>query len=390
VRIPISKNWFGSDELELIQQPLRDGWVVQGKQVKSFESAFTDYTLSPFSISCSSGTAALHIAVIAMGLKPGDSVVVPAFTWVATANVVELQGAVVRFADIELDTFNSSAQQILQSADSRTVGIIPVHLFGLCSDVETMLIDARQKGLWVVEDAACGLGASISGRSAGTFGDLGCFSFHPRKSITTGEGGMLTTHNPDLARICDGLRNHGAVPRSAHNLGNTGHSALLPEYSIPGLNYRLTDMQGALGVAQMRRLRWLLEERKRCATFYSENLATVHWLTLPKESADKVHAWQSYVTLFAPEMPNLQNVQNLHERRNRLMKQLELRGISTRQGTHAPAHLPYFRQKYRIKPDDFPNAYMADRLSLALPLFPGMTEEELAYVCHSIQSFDPS
>ncbi len=389
MKVPISRNWFGPEEFDLIQQPLRDGWVVQGKQVRAFESAFCDYTKSAYAVACSSGTAALHIAVTSLGLKPGDSVVVPAFTWVATANVVELLGAEVRFADIELDTFNSSPEQLANAADERTVGIIPVHLFGLCTHMHPLVEKARKGGWWLVEDAACGLGAFDDGRSAGTIGDIGCFSFHPRKSITTGEGGMLTTNDPERTRLCDGLRNHGAIPASASQLGGTGHSALLPEYSIPGLNYRLTDIQGALGLAQMSRLDWLLQERRRCAQYYSEALGNLNWLRLPKMPQNQTHAWQSYVTLFAPEMPNLQNVQNLHERRNRLMKQLELRGISTRQGTHAPAHLPYYRKKYDIRPEHFPNAFLADRLSLALPIFPGMTDEELAYVSNTLLSSKP-
>jgi dTDP-4-amino-4,6-dideoxygalactose transaminase len=244
---------------------------------------------------------------------------------------------------------------------------------------------ARRGNLWVVEDAACALGAWYRDSHAGTLGDIGCFSFHPRKSITTGEGGMLTTIRGDLVPLLDGYRNHGAVPQDPQKIGNIGHSSLLPSYSIAGFNYRLTDIQGALGAAQMQRLNWLLDERKRCADFYQRELAEVEWLRLPRVPKHQRHAWQSYVTLYAPEDPSMDNVERLSANRNELMRKLEANGISTRQGTHAPAHLEYYRNKYGIRPHDFPNAYMADRLTLALPIFPGMAVAELEYVVNQIK-----
>lgn len=390
MKIPISKNWFGAEELAAVQQPLIDGWVVQGKQVKGFERAFTDFTHANVSIACSNCTAALQIACAALGIKPNDEVVVPAFTWVATANVVELLGAKAVFCDIELDTFNIDTRQLAQSLTKKTVGVIPVHLFGLCAEMDEVISFAKTNSLWVVEDAACGLGAWYREQHAGTIGDAGCFSFHPRKSITTGEGGMVTVMNTKLAPILDGLRNHGAVPASSNAFGNTGHTSLLPSYSIAGFNYRLTDIQGALGIAQMNRLDWLLAERRRCAEYYSNALAGVEWLRLPEFASHQQHAWQSYVTLFAPSEPSLSNVMLLHDRRNRLMQHFEARGISMRQGTHAPAHLDYYVKKYGGRPQDFPNAFMADKLSLALPIFPGMTDSELAYVADGIKNYDPA
>lgn len=390
MKIPISKNWFGDEEFEAIQKPLRDGWVVQGEQVRNFEKAFAAYAKVPFALACSSGTAALQIAVGAMGLQPGDEVLVPGFTWIATANVVELWGGKPVFCDIDLNTFNATAQSFESAVTPRTKGMIPVHLFGLCAEMNQILDLARRNGLWVVEDAACALGSWYDGAHAGTMGNIGCFSFHPRKSITTGEGGMLTLSDPETLRTCDGLRNHGAVPAPGALTGNTGHTSLLPSYSIPGFNYRLTDIQGALGVAQMTRLAFLLSERRRCAEYYSKHLSNTEWLRLPTESANQVHSWQSYVALFAPKPPKLSEVDELHIGRNRLMSFLQSKGIATRQGTHAPPHLEFYSAKYEIRREHFPQAWLADRLSLALPLFPGMTEEELHHVVTCIQSFDPS
>lgn len=387
MKIPISKNWFGPEEFAAIQRPLNNGWVVQGQEVKDFEKAFSEFSGARYSIACSSGTAALQIACAALGAGPGDEVIVPAFTWIATANAVELLGAKAVFCDIDLDSFNIDTGKITDCVSSSTRGVVPVHLFGLCAEMTSISDLTRKHSLWLVEDAACGLGAWYRGKHAGTIGDAGCFSFHPRKSITTGEGGMVTVRDERLARVLDGLRNHGAVPSTQAGSGNTGHTALLPSFSMAGYNYRLTDIQGALGVAQMQRLNWLLEERHRCAKYYEEALADITWLRLPKTPSHQRHAWQSYVTLFAPEEPTMKRVGAMHEQRNRLMKYLEIQGVSTRQGTHAPPHLDYYVQKYGYRPDDYPNAFLADRLTLALPVYPGMTEAELDFVTDCIRNY---
>src|SRR3954454_3932702 len=182
--IPITKTYFGPEELRAVQIPLETGWVVQGRFVKLFEDRFSAFTSAQFSAATSSCTTALHIAVAALGLKPGDEVIVPAFAWVATANVVEYMGATPIFCAVDLRTFNIDPQAIEPLINERTVGIIPVHLFGLCAEMDQILDLARKHDLWIVEDAACALGGWYQGKHAGTFGDAGAFSFHPRKSIT--------------------------------------------------------------------------------------------------------------------------------------------------------------------------------------------------------------
>jgi dTDP-4-amino-4,6-dideoxygalactose transaminase len=189
MQIPITRTYFGPEEEQAIIAPLRDGWVVQGKRVAEFESKFAQYTGATYAIATSNCTTALHIAVAALQLQPGDEVIVPAFTWISTANVVEYMGATPVFCDIDLTTFNIDVTQIESKITARTVGIIPVHLFGLAADMHPIQAMAAKHGLWIVEDAACGFAATYHGQHVGTFGDFGCFSFHPRKSITTGEGG---------------------------------------------------------------------------------------------------------------------------------------------------------------------------------------------------------
>jgi dTDP-4-amino-4,6-dideoxygalactose transaminase len=382
--IPITKPFFGSEELQAVQRPLESGWVVQGPYVRQFEERFSAFTGVGFSVATSSCTAALHIAVAGLGLEPGDEVIVPAFTWVSTANVVESMGARPIFCDVDLRTFNIDTNQIEALITPRTVGIIPVHLFGLCADMGSVLEIARKHNLWVVEDAACGFGAWYRERHAGTFGEMGCFSFHPRKSITTGEGGMLTTQREDLDRLARSLRDHGASRSDLSR--HTGKAAfLLAEYNHLGYNYRMTDIQGALGCAQMERAEWILAERSRRALLYDEMLVEVVWLETPVVPDGYVHGYQSYVCLFRPEEPTLGNVNRLHQQRNELMMRLEAKGIATRQGTHAPVILGYYAEKYGLRPERFPNAYVADRLSLTLPLYAQMTDAEQDLVCQSLQ-----
>ena len=377
--IPITEPVFGPEELRAVQLPLESGWVVQGPYVEQFEQLFSKYTEARFSAATSSCTTALHIAVAALGLKPGDEVIVPAFTWVATANVVEYMGAKPVFCDVDLRTFNIDPTAVEPLINERTVGIIPVHLFGLCAEMDQILEMARKSDLWIVEDAACALGAWFKGKHAGTFGDAGAFSFHPRKSITTGEGGMITTEREDLDSLARSLRDHGAS-RSDLERHTTSSAFLLSDYRYLGFNFRMTDIQGSLGCVQMERAEGILEARRALAGVYDEALADIEWLKTPLVPEGYVHGYQAYVTLFRPEEPTIENVHRLHEERNRVMAGLEEHGIATRQGTHSPILTPLYSERYDLKPEDFPNSVIADRLTMALPLLPQMTEEEHAEV----------
>jgi perosamine synthetase len=375
LRIPIAKPAFGPEEAEAIRAPLESGWVVQGPRVAEFEELFADYIGADHTVATTSCTTALHLSVAILGLRPGDEVIVPAFTWVSTANVVEYMGATPIFCDVDLETFNLDPARLTEAVSEQTVGIIPVHLFGLCAEMGAVGDLARKHGLWTVEDAACAFGAWQGERHAGTLGDIGAFSFHPRKSITTGEGGMLVTGNPDWAEEAGSLRDHGAG-RSDLSRHEQPHGFLLSDFDRLGFNYRMTDLQGALGCAQLKRADWILEERRRRARLYDDALAGLDWLVTPTVPEGNVHGYQSYVCLFRPEEPDLRNLQRLSEARNRVMAAMERSGIATRQGTHAAALTGFYADKYGLRPQDFPNAAIAERLSLALPLYPAMTDAE--------------
>jgi dTDP-4-amino-4,6-dideoxygalactose transaminase len=383
MKIPITRPVFGPEERAAVVKPLETGWVVQGPFVAEFEQKFSAFSGAVHSVATSSCTTAMHIAVAALGLKAGDEVIVPAFTWVSTPNVVEYMGATPVFCDIDLATFNIDVRRAASLVTPKTVGIFPVHLFGLCADMDPILDLARKHGLWVIEDAACGFNAWYKGRHCGSFGDMGCFSFHPRKAITTGEGGMITTAKAELAAVSRSLRDHGAS-RSDHARHHASTAFLLAEYDRVGFNFRLTDIQAAVGSVQMDRAPWINGERARVAARYDEALKRFDWLAPPVTPREYRHGYQAYVCLFRPETPAMANVDRLHEWRNRVMSLLEERGVSTRQGTHAPILQGFYRTKYSIARDAFPNSAIADRLSLTLPLYPGMTEDEQAYVINEL------
>jgi dTDP-4-amino-4,6-dideoxygalactose transaminase len=384
-KIPITRPVFGDEEREALVRPLDTGWVVQGPFVLEFERRFEAFTGAAHAVASTSCTTALHLAVTALGLKPGDEVIVPAFTWVATPNVIEYAGAKPVFCDIDLRTFNIDPARIEELITPRTVGIMPVHLFGLCAPMDEVLAIAKRHRLWVVEDAACGFGAWQRGRHAGTFGDAGAFSFHPRKAITTGEGGMLTTGRGDVADLARSLRDHGASKTDLSRHTSAG-GFLLASYNLLGFNYRMTDFQGALGCAQMDRAPQILDARRRGAAWYDGRLANVPWLARPFVPDGDVHGYQSYVTLFQPELPTLANVDRLHEHRNAIMSTLEAQGIATRQGSHAPVVLGYYSNKYELRVQQFPNAVLADRLTLTLPLYADITENEQEQVVEALSA----
>lgn len=376
MKIPITRPWFDDDELSAVLAPIKSGWVVQGPQVAAFEAAFADYVGVAHAVACTSATTALHLALAAHGIGPGDEVLVPSFTWVATANAARYCGATPVLCDIELATFNLDLADAERRITAATRAIVPVHLFGLPADLDGVRALAAQHDLVVVEDAACALGARWGDAHVGTAA-LGAFSFHPRKAITTGEGGMLTTDDLEVAERLRVLRNHGGSaplgPPGPHQMG---------DHDVLGFNYRMTDLQGALGVAQMRKVPEIQRRRAALAARYDAELGDLGWLRTPQRDPRSTHGWQSYVCLYAPEAPGLAAVDRLGEARNAMMVELERRGVSTRPGTHAVHALG----TYCFAPESRPQAWLADRLSFALPLYPTMSEDEQSYVIEQLRA----
>lgn len=378
--VPLALPATGEEEWLAVREPLLSGWVTQGPKVAAFEEAFAQRHQVEHALAVTSATTGLHLALAALGVGPGDEVIVPALTWVATANAVLYCGAAPVFVDVDPKTFNLDIGQVSSRVTGRTKAVIAVHLFGRCADVGALRA-VLPEGVRVVEDAACAAGSSLDGMPAGKLGDVAVFSFHPRKSVTTGEGGMVTTDDASLAVRVSQLRNHGARVPDGFDPSRS-QPYLLPDFDVLGYNYRMTDIQGAIGLVQLAKLDRLIAERSRGAEFYLEGLGTIGWLQLPNSADDSGHSWQSYVTLVdEAEAPAT---------RNEIMQYLHEAGIGTRPGTHAVPGLSYYRQALGTLPEDYPNANRCESLSMALPLHNRMTSADFQYVISVLRSLDAS
>jgi perosamine synthetase len=280
--------------------------------VAEFEQLVQEYLDVPHAKMVSSGTAALHVAMLALDIQQGDEVIVPAFTYPATANAVELVGAKPVMVDINLTDFCIDTSQIEAKITSKTKAIKPVHEFGQAAKMVDIIAIAQKYKLKIVEDAACALGSAYEGKMAGTFGEIGCFSLHPRKAITTGEGGIIVTHDDELARKIDLLRNHGAEKCEGKL-----------DFYLPGLNYRMTDFQAALGIPQLEELEQIIEVRKQQALKYDALLKEINWLETPAVFPERKHVYQTYHVL----------VKELS--RDDIIKALREKGVETNLGAQA-------------------------------------------------------
>ncbi|KAK78961.1 DegT/DnrJ/EryC1/StrS family aminotransferase, partial [Bordetella bronchiseptica] len=277
--IAISLPMTGEEEWQAVREPLMSGWLTQGPKVAAFEQAFAQRHQVAHALAVTSCTTGLHLALAGLGIGPGDEVIVPSFTWVATANAILYCGGTPVLVDVDRETFNIDIAQVASKVTPRTRAVIAVHLFGLCADIDALRA-ALPASVAIVEDAACAAGASWNGRPAGSLGEVGVFSFHPRKSVTTGEGGMVTTNDPELAERMNQMRNHGASI-SEEQRHHGPRPWILADFDLLGYNYRMTDLQGAVGQVQLAKLDGFIDERARWAQFYREQLGDLKWLRLP-------------------------------------------------------------------------------------------------------------
>ena len=385
MKIPIARTSLLESEVNSVLEPLNSGWLVQGPKVKEFEDKWCDFTGAKHSIAVTSCTSALHLSLAAMDFGPEDEAIVPAFTWISTANVIEHLGGKVIFCDIDLETFNLDLDKLDSLITNKTKAILPVHLFGLPADMHRILDLTARKDIKVIEDAACGFGSRINETHVGNFGDTGCFSFHPRKAITTGEGGMVTTNDKSIAEKIRRLRDHGAeMSDLQRHLGPKPF--LLADHPDAGYNQRMTDIQAALGSAQMDRANEIVSERQRLANNYNQAFSNLEWLQIPKISNQIDHGYQSYPCLFKPNEIKKDTIPKLNKERNKWMEDLQDNGISTRPATHAVHMLSYYKKRYHLNSEDFLNAFAANDCSISLPLFHGMTEEEQEYIIEKVIS----
>jgi len=363
-------------EWQALKEPLESGWLTQGPKVAAFEDAFAKRHSVKYAKAVSNCTTALHLALLAVGVKPGDVVVVPSFTWVSTANAVEYCGATPLFCDIDPATYNLdpvSTEKVIKESLNKgfpVKAIIPVHLFGLCADMDAVLELARKYEMAVVEDAACASGSSYKGRPAGSMGDVGCFSFHPRKVLVTGEGGMCTTNNEELAEKINCLRNHGAS-LSEEQRHNSSAPYLMADFDCLGYNYRMSDLQGAVGLVQLEKLDAFIAEREQMAAYYASELMQINWLSTPIVPAGLITNWQAYVCRVKA---------GAQVNRDQLLVKLHEYGVSSRVGTQAVHMLGYYRKKYQLSEDHCPESSAAYQDGFALPLHNCMSEEDYIFI----------
>lgn len=374
--IQISLPATGDDEWHAVKDSITTGWLTQGPKVAEFEKAFAEKHKVKNALATTSCTTGLHLILASLEIGPGDEVLVPAFTWVATASVIVYCGATPVFVDIDPKTFNINPSEISKKVTKKTKAIIVVHLFGLCSDMDEIK-NILPKNIKIIEDCACASGAIYKGKYAGTLGDAGAFSFHPRKSITTGEGGMITTDNDSIAEIANILRNHGAsISEEQRHIGSKPY--MLPDFNLLGFNYRMTDLQGSIGLVQLAKLDSFIDERHKSAVNYINELSKIDWLRMPSLPDDGIHAWQAFVTYVNPDIAPYS--------RNHIMEILHDRGISTRPGTHAVHMLGYYKNRFNIDQNNYPGARDANNNSMAIPLHNKMTNEDYSYVINELKA----
>lgn len=363
--IPLSSPDITRREIELVNQVLRTPYLSRGPMIERFEAAVASFVGARHAVAVSSGTAGLHLGVLAAGLGPGDEVITTPFSFVASANCVLYVGATPVFADVDPLTLNLDPDQVEAAITPRTRALLPVHVFGQPCAMDRLMEIARKHGLIVIEDACEALGAEFRGWPVGTFGACGVFAFYPNKQMTTGEGGMLVTDNDKWA----------ALFRSLRNQGRDDNGTWL-NYVRLGYNYRLAELSAALGVAQIERIDELLAKRERVAGWYTERLAGIDGVQVPRIAPEVTRmSWFVYVVRFAPELD-----------RDTIMAALAERGVPARP-YFTPLHLqPLYRERFGFREGDFPVTERVARSTLALPFSSRMSEREVEVVCRALTS----
>lgn len=366
MNIPLMIPSITEADVENVVRVLRSGYLIQGKEVELLEQNIAMRIGVKHAICVSNGTATLHLALLALGVGPGDEVIVPAFSYIATANVVELVGASCVFVDIEPDTFCIDASKIRQAITDRTKAIIPVHEFGLMAEMEAISKIAMENDLFVIEDAACALGAMQKKKNAGAAGDIGSFSLHPRKAITSGEGGILTTNNDELANKLRVLRNHGIEYLNGKM-----------EFTAAGFNYRLTDFQAALVHHQLSRLEEIITLKNELSVHYHKQI-TNSAVRLPVTPKDRIHTWQTYHVIWSGQTS-----------RDQVIMELRNSGIGTNYGAQCIPAQKYYQKKYQLNVHTlFPQAYLAYSQGIALPMYDKLTQEEVCFIANKLNQLN--
>jgi dTDP-4-amino-4,6-dideoxygalactose transaminase len=368
--IPITKPSLGAEEADAARRAIESGWVSQGPRVAKFERAVADYCGTTDAVAVSSCTSALHLALLTLGVGPGDEVVCPSMSFIASANAVRYTGATPVFADVDPRTYNLDPDAAEAAITPRTKAVMVVHQVGLPAELDRFLALGERRSVKILEDAACALGSRYKGAPIGGHSEMACFSFHPRKVITTGEGGMIATSDPVHACRLRLLRQHGmSVPDTVRH---TSTEVISERYVCLGYNYRMTDVQAAIGIEQMKKLDRLVARRRALAAQYTAALADHTWLRAPYVPDDVEANYQSYAVELTDAAPI---------GRDKLMQRLLDRGISTRRGIMLAHREPVYMAGHW---PELANSERASDHTLLLPLYPQMTQDELNQVLRAL------
>lgn len=356
--IPIAKPIIGEDEVRAVTEVLRSGVIAEGQKVKDFETAFAEFAGTSFAVAVNSGTAALHAALLAHGIGPGDEVITTPFSFVATANSVLFTGAKPVFADIREDTFNIDPESIVEKITPRTKAIIPVHLYGQSADMKAIMDIAEDKDLIIIEDACQAHGATFEGKSVGSFGE-GTFSFYPTKNMTTSEGGIITTNDKDIAEKARMIRSHGSKQRYLHEM--------------LGFNLRMTDIAAAIGLVQLGKIRDFNMARINNAQYLTKSLQKIKGLILPRVDKRCGHVFHQYTVRIRGELT-----------RDEVVSSLNKMDIGTGIYYPLPIHKQPFYKELGYN-DSFPVAEMASKEVISLPVHPSLSKLDLETICGKLR-----
>jgi perosamine synthetase len=373
MKIPIAKPYLTEEEAQAAYDTILTGWVTQGPRVEEFEEKFARYVGSKYAVAVSSCTTALHLAMIVAGIGPGDEVICPSMSFIATANSISYTGAKPVFAEITVEDYNIDPVHAVSLVNERTKAMLIVHQMGMPADIDAFKDICRKHNLQLIEDAACAIGSEYKGKKIGSHTDLVCFSFHPRKLLTTGDGGMIATSNEAYYQRLKRLRQHGMSVNDRER--HLAKEVIIEEYLELGYNYRMTDIQAAVGIKQLEKIDWLVKERRKIAFRYIDALKDIEHIILPMERAGYFSNYQSFSIYLKKDCPIS---------RNELMSKLLAAGIASRRGIMNSHREPAYK-KEGYKDVLLPISEDAADRSILIPLYVPMADNEIEYVCQKLR-----